>query len=171
MGENARLVISHAGGDEGSEYREHIQTYAKLLDVRVNFVSDIIDTERGTTKDGRKIYTLADVYPHADLVTLPSLLEGFGNAFLEAVYYRRPVFINTYTIYAIDIRPKGFQAAEFNGFVTKETINHVRKILNDPEFTQEMIEHNYELGRQYYSYTVLEQQLQVLLRACFGHVR
>ena len=169
LGENVRMVISHAGGDEGHEYREHIRTYAKLLDVNVNFVSEIISTKRGTTKDGRKIYTLGDVYPHADLVTLPSLLEGFGNAFLEAVYYRRPIFINTYTIYAIDIRPKGFQAAEFNGFVTEETVNHVRKILMDRAFVEEMTEHNYELGRQYYSFTVLEQHLQVLLRACFSH--
>src|SRR5574341_260611 len=107
LGENARLVISHAGGDEGSEYREHVRVFAKLLDVRVNFVSEIISTERGMTKDGRKIYILGDVYPYADLVTFPSLLEGFGNAFLEAVYYRRPIFVNNYTIYSIDIKPKG----------------------------------------------------------------
>src|SRR5215216_7297913 len=89
LGINARLVISHSGGDEGNEYQEHVWTFAKLLDVHVNFVSEIINTERGTTKDGRKIYTLGNVYPYADLVTFPSLLEGFGNAFLEAVYYRR----------------------------------------------------------------------------------
>ena len=168
---NTRLVISHAGGDEGKEYREHIRTYAELLDVHVNFVSDIIDTERGTTKDGRKIYTLGDVYPYADLVTLPSLLEGFGNAFLEAVYYRRPIFINTYTIYAIDIRPKGFQAVEFNGFVTEETVKHVRKTLKDRKMVEEMTEHNYKLGKKYYSFTVLEQQLQILLHACFSRER
>src|SRR6266508_4667825 len=119
--EKACLVISHAGGDEGNEYKEHMRTYVKLLDVRVNFVSDIIDPERGTTKDGHKVYTLGDVYPYADLVTFPSLLEGFGNAFLEAVYYRRPIFINNYTIYSIDIKPKGFQAVEFNGFITDQT--------------------------------------------------
>ncbi len=83
--EKTRLVISHAGGDEGSEYVEHVRTLAGLMNVRVNFVSDIISTERGATKDGRKIYTLGDVYPQADLVTFPSLLEGFGNAFLETV--------------------------------------------------------------------------------------
>jgi len=171
LGTNARLVISHAGGDEGQEYREHIRTYAELLDVKVNFVSEIIDTERGTTKDGRKIYTLGDVYPYADLVTLPSLLEGFGNAFLEAVYYRRPIFINTYTIYAIDIRPKGFQAVEFNGFVTEATVNHVQKILKDRKLAEGMTEHNYKLGKQYYSFTVLEQQLQILLHACFSRQR
>ena len=168
LGEAARLIISHAGGDEGSEYIEHMRVLAKLMDVRVNFVSEIISTERGSTKDGHKIYTLGDAYPYAELVTFPSLLEGFGNAFLEAVYYRRPIFINNYTIYSIDIKPKGFQAVEFNGFITDETIKHVQKILSDRKFAEEMTEHNYELGKQFYSFTVLERQLQVLLHACFS---
>ena len=168
LGAKARLVISHAGGDEGNEYMEHVRTLAKLMNVRVNFVSDIVSTERGTTRDGRKIYTLGDVYPQADLVTFPSLLEGFGNAFLEAVYYRRPIFMNNYTIYSIDIKPKGFQSVEFNGFITDETIRHVQKILNDHKFVEEMTEHNYELGKQFYSFTVLERQLHVLLHACFS---
>jgi mannosylglucosylglycerate synthase len=164
----ARLVISHAGGDEGGEYVQHVRTLAKLMDVRVNFVSDIIKTKRGTTKDGRKIYTLGDVYPYANLVTFPSLLEGFGNAFLETVYYRRPIFVNNYTIYSIDIKPKGFQAVEFNGFITDETITRVRKILNDPKLVEEMTEHNYNLGKQFYSFAILERHLQVLLHACFS---
>ena len=168
LGTRARLVISHAGGDEGSEYVEHVRTLAGLMNVQVNFVSDIISTERGTTKDGRKIYTLGDAYPYAELVTFPSLLEGFGNAFLEAVYYRRPIFVNNYTIYSIDIKPKGFQAVEFNGFITDETIKHVQKILSDPKTVEEMTMHNYELGKQFYSFSVLERQLHVLLHACFS---
>ena len=164
----ARLVISHAGGDEGNEYIEHVRTLAKLMDVRVNFVSDIISMERGTTGSGRKVYTLGDVYPYADLVTFPSLLEGFGNAFLEAVYYRRPIFMNNYTIYSIDIKPKGFQAVEFNGFITDETIRQVQKILSDRKFVEETTEHNYQLGKQFYSFTVLERQLHVLLHSCFS---
>ena len=166
----ARLVISHAGGDEGGEYMKHMRVLAELMDVHVNFVSDIIKTERGETKDGRKIYTLGDVYPAADLVTYPSLLEGFGNAFLEAVYYRRPIFMNNYTIYSIDIKPKGFRAVEFNGFVTDKTVQQVQKVLQDREFAKEMTEHNYELGKQFYSFTVLEQHLRVLLHSCFSRI-
>ena len=167
---SARLVISHASGDEGDKYVKHMRTLAKLMDVRVNFVYDVIKTERGKTKDGRKIYTLGDAYPRADLVTYPSLLEGFGNAFLEAVYYRRPIFMNNYTIYSIDIKPKGFRAVEFTGFVTDETVKQVQKVLSDREYAEEMTKHNYELGKQFYSFTVLEQQLQVLLHSCFSRV-
>jgi mannosylglucosylglycerate synthase len=171
LGKKVRMVVSHAGGDEGNEYQEHIQTYIKLLGVNVNFVSEIIDTERGKTKDGRKVYTLGDVYPYADLVTFPSLLEGFGNAFLEAVYYRRPIFINNYTIYSIDIKPKGFKTVDFNGFVTEQAVNHVRKLLKDRQLAEEMTEYNYNLGKKYYSYTVLEQQLRVLLHSSFSRER
>jgi mannosylglucosylglycerate synthase len=168
LGAEARLVISHAGGDEGSEYVEHVRTLAGLMDVRVNFVSDIIRPERGITRDGQRIYAIGDVYPHADVVTFPSLLEGFGNAFLETVYYRRPIFINNYTIYSIDIKPKGFRAVEFTGFISDETVKHVQKILNDRESVEEMTDNNYKLGKQFYSFTVLERHLQVLLHSCFS---
>jgi hypothetical protein len=46
---------------------------------------------RQLDSEGQKVYTLWDLYPHAALVTYPSLYEGFGNAFLEAVYFRVPL--------------------------------------------------------------------------------
>ena len=168
LGENARLVISHAGGDEGDEYKQHVRTFATLMDVRVNFVSEIIGTRRGTTPDGHKIYTLGDVYRYADMVTFPSLLEGFGNAFLESIYYRRPIIVNNYTIYSIDIKPKGFRTVEFNGFITEDTITQVRKTLNNRELVEEMTERNYSLAKQFYSFAVLERQLHLLLHSCFS---
>lgn len=82
------LVISHASGDEGYEYEQRVKEFAELLKIRALFVDNRIGDKRDTTEDGRKIYTLEDIYPHADLVTYPSLQEGFGNAFLEAVYFK-----------------------------------------------------------------------------------
>ena len=66
-----------------------------------------------------RIVALADIYDACDLVAYPSLIEGFGNAYLEAVYHRKPVFVNRYPIYDVDIRPKGFRNIEMNGFVTE----------------------------------------------------
>ncbi len=33
---------------------------------------------------------------------------------------------------------------------------------------EEMVQHNYELGKRYYSYSVLRQKLKALLSNCFG---
>jgi glycosyltransferase involved in cell wall biosynthesis len=139
--------------------------------VNTLFVSDIISEYRGRTKNGRKIYSLNDVYPHADLVTYPSTYEGFGNAFLEAVYFRKPIVINTYSIYHIDIDPKGFEVIEMDGYVTEEMIQKARDILNDPEACREMVEHNYRVGMEHYSYRVLHEKLRVLIADCLGATR
>lgn len=168
LGLKARLVISHAAGDEGDAYEKRVRDYADLLAVQTTFEADIIKDQRGTTAEGRKVYTLGDVYPQADLVTYPSDIEGFGNAFLEAIYYRRPVFVNNYSIFDIDIKPKGFRVIDFDGFITDDTIRRVRQVLEDPQLAQEMIEHNYELARSHYSYAMLERRLGMLVADCFG---
>jgi hypothetical protein len=168
LGLPAELVISHAAGDEGTDYEKRVRQFASLLEVKVNFESEIVGDTRGITNDGRKIYTLDDIYPQADLVTYPSTIEGFGNAFLEAIYYHRPLVVNNYSIYESDIKPKGFQVVEFDGFISEETLERTRHILTHPEEARLQAEHNYELARRYYSYTMLERRLQVLLSDCFG---
>ena len=168
LGRKARLVISHAAGDEGDVYERRVRDFAALLGVATNFVSDRIAERRGATNDGRKIYTLWDVYPYADWVTYPSDIEGFGNAFLEAIYFRRPLVVNAYSIFEIDIKPKGFRVVEFDGYITDETVHAVDALLDDPRATQAMVEHNYQLGKLHYSYARLERRLMMLLADCFG---
>ena len=164
----AKLVISHASGDEGTDYEQHIRDYAHLLDVTVRFEAEQVQDYRGITKDGKKIYTLGDVYPHADLVTYPSAIEGFGNAFLESVYYRRPILLNNYSIYEADIKPKGFFAISFDGFISANIIELVRHALKNPELVQKWTEENYKLAKRYFSFTVLERHLKFLLADCLG---
>ena len=158
----AKLVISHASGDEGSDYEQRVREYAHLLDVTVRFEADQVQDVRGTTPDGRKIYTLGDVYPRADLVTYPSAIEGFGNAFLEAVYYRRPILVNNYSIYEVDIKPKGFRVVWFDGFISEDTLSQVRHLLLNPLEAEGWAE------RQHFSLAVLERRLQSILADCFG---
>ncbi len=166
LGAKAKLVISHASGDEGHDYERRIWEYSRLMGVDTLFVSDIINDRRGTTADGRKIYTLNDIYPHADLVTYPSNFEGFGNAFLEAIYFRKPIVINNYSIYTTDIRPKGFSVIEIDGYVTQKAIRLAKKVLRNPDYKQKMVDHNYELGKRYFSYRVLRQKLRSLISDC-----
>jgi len=164
----ARLVISHASGDDGYEYETRVADFAERMGVRTIFSSERFAEDRGTTADGKKIYSLADAYPHADLVTYPSLVEGFGNAFLEALYYRRPIVVNNYAIYATDIRPKGFRVIEFDDYITNKTVEDTHRILDEPSYQAELCSFNYALALRHFSYKVLRNKLQVLLDNAFG---
>ncbi len=166
--QKACLVITHASGDDGYEYPKRIRNYARIMAVRLVFADDIFDENRGTAEDGSKIYSLWDAYPLADLVTYPSTVEGFGNAFLEALYYRRPVVVNNYTIFKTDIKPKGFKVIEFDDYITEETVELTRRILADKELEIQMCEHNYKLALRYFSFSVLRNKLKILLDNAFG---
>jgi len=163
LGLKAKLVISHASGDEGYDYERRVREYSKLMKVDTLFVSNIINEQRGTTKNGRKIYTLEDIYPHADLVTYPSNFEGFGNAFLEAIYFRKPIVVNTYSIYTMDIQPKGFDVIEIDGYVTEEAVLKAREVLGSSKRREEMVANNYEIAKRCYSYRTLRQKLRPLI--------
>jgi glycosyltransferase involved in cell wall biosynthesis len=163
LGKKAKLVISHASGDEGYDYEQRVKEYSRLLNVNTRFVSNIINEKRGYTKEGRKIYTLDDIYPHADLVTYPSTFEGFGNAFLEAVYFKKPIVVNKYSIYTYDIEPKGFSTIEIDGFVTEDAVRMTRDVLENSELCKNMVEKNYDIATCYYSYSVLRQKLKNLI--------
>ena len=124
--------------------------------------------QRGTAADGRKIYTLFDVYPHADLVTYPSHYEGFGNAFLEAIYFGKPVVVNTYAVYARDIDPLGFKTIEIEQLVTGEVAEQARTLLQDKALREEWALINYALGLKYFSFSVARRKLAARLANLFG---
>jgi glycosyltransferase involved in cell wall biosynthesis len=162
LGLKCVLLVSHEAGDEGHAYQDYLQDYADLMGVRILFAPHRFRLERAR-QDGVKIYSLADAYYQACLVTYPSLIEGFGNAFLEAVYYRRPIFMNSYVIFKTDIQPKGFRFITFADYLDQACVERVRQVLLNPNMAQEMVDHNYELVSRHFSYTILENHLRTLL--------
>ena len=163
LGMKAKLVISHASGDEGYDYEQRLKEYSELMGVKTLFVDDIIKETRGQTADGRKIYTLEDVYPYCDLVTYPSTFEGFGNAFLETVYFRKPIVVNKYSIYTQDIKPKGFRAVELDGYVTSAAVQQAKELLDKPQLCKQIVDHNYQIGARFFSFAVLRRRLKSYL--------
>jgi glycosyltransferase involved in cell wall biosynthesis len=165
---NAVVLISHRSGDEGSAYESYLRNFANLLNVRVIFAGDRFDYYRRQAENGQKIFSLEDAYLHADLVTYPSRIEGFGNAFLETVYYKRPIVMSTYEIFKTDIQPKGFNVIGFGDFVDDRCVAAARKILEDHGQATEMTEINFSIGKRYYSFDALEYLLMPLLNDCLG---
>ena len=164
----AKLVISHPAGDEGNAYMQMLTDRIEDAKIDVRFIAERVGETRGMTADGKKIYTLFDIYPHADLVTYPSHYEGFGNAFLEAIYFGKPIVVNSYAVFARDIDPLGFKTIEMSQLVTREVVNQTHEVLANRQLREDWARTNYELGLKYFSYTVARRKLAARLANLFG---
>ncbi|MCD6280213.1 MAG: glycosyltransferase family 4 protein [Deltaproteobacteria bacterium] len=160
---NPTLILSHASGDEGDEYVSKIMQYAARNSVKLVDIEPIVSAKRGINEAGQRLYTLADVYRCADLITYPSTYEGFGNAFLEAIYYEKPIVVNRYSIYTTDIEPKGFKAIVMDDIVTRKVIDEIQDLLGDSDKLKETTRFNYMLGKKFFSYEVAETELLYLI--------
>jgi mannosylglucosylglycerate synthase len=161
----ARFYITHRSDDEGLAYWHWLKREAQVMGVQVQLIDHMIGNSRAKLKD-HKVYSIWDAYPHADLVTFPSLYEGFGNALLETVYFNRLTVVNRYPVYNADIRPLGFKFIEMDGFVDENTILETKRLLQNPDQVREMAETNYAIAREHFSYEVLKIRLEELLANC-----
>ena len=164
---NPVLVISHGMGDEGDDYYLRVEDYSRNIGVKLVHIDHLISSQRILNEKGEKLYSIADIYQNADLVTYPSGYEGFGNAFLEAIYYNKPIVVNRYSIYIVDIEPIGFDVIVMDGFVSSRVTLQIDRILKDNDRLQAMVERNYKLAKRHFSYEVLEEKLIHLIRT-FG---
>lgn len=158
-----KLVVTHEAGDEGMEYRTMLAEYARQAGVDMRFFATRVSDVRKLDSEGKKVYTLWDIYPYASLVTYPSLYEGFGNAFLEALYFKIPVLVNRYAIFHRDIEPKGFQVPIMEGYLTQDVVDEVRHLLEDAAYRKKTVERNYRIAARHFSYEELRRRLRMLI--------
>ena len=163
-----KLIISHEAGDEGYDYAEWLRDHAREHQVDLRLIATRVADRRRVNDQGERQYTLWDVYPHADFITYPSLYEGFGNAFLEAIYFRKPLLVNRYGVFVRDIEPQAFDLVVMDGFLTKKVVQAVREILENPKRLKQMVDQNYVVATRHYSYAVLRKRLNFLLGNFFG---
>jgi len=158
-----KLVVSHAAGDEGLGYSEEMRELAQDEGVELILFGGRVADCRQLNEDGHKIYVLEDLYPHADLVTFPSLYEGFGNALLEAIYFRKPLVIGNYSVYSRDIASKGISLPTIEGFIDRALVAETRRVLEDPDYRERLVERNYQVAQRYFSYRVLWDSLRLII--------
>ena len=130
-----KLVITHESGDEGDEYHVGARRDGGTSGRSICGLSRTRSATNVMTSTDEKTYDLADAYAHADFITYPSIYEGFGNALIEAFYFRKPVLVNRYSIFVTDIEPKGFRVITMNGYLTKDVVEHVKKVISWIPFT------------------------------------
>jgi glycosyltransferase involved in cell wall biosynthesis len=156
------LVITHEAGDEGLDYLRRLERRAADSGVDLRLVADRVGAERAQGPDGKR-YAFADAFAHADLITYPSLYEGFGNALLETVAARKPALVHRYPVYARDLAPAGFRFVEIDGRVTDAAVAEVAALLADPERVARDVAHNHDVGRRHFGLDALDRVLDAAL--------
>ena len=159
---DAVLLITSPAGDEGLDYLVQLERLAEKHHVRLAYAADRFAPDH-EGKPIRPAHSLHDAYLAADLVTYPSLYEGFGNALIEALFYGVPTMVNRYSVYDADIRPLGLRLVEIDGAVTDGTVAEVRALLANPRRIRENARHNFEIAQRHFSYRVLRRKLRKLL--------
>jgi glycosyltransferase involved in cell wall biosynthesis len=165
--DRVKLVITGSAADD--ERKGYYHTLIDLIEERnlqnkVLFAHHKILSDREHTPAGDKIYSLSDAYAYATACTYFSTYEGFGNAFVECVLAKRPIFVNNYQpVYWPDIGRKGFKTVQLeDNNLTDQAVKDIDEIIHNPELQREIAEHNFELGKKHFSYEVLEELLEDL---------
>ena len=169
---NAVLVIAGHSGDEGKDYEKHLRFLRREKKVRTIFIGKYINSHRRiittigvkSKPKRRRVYTLWDCFVNADFVTYPTEIEGFGNQFVEAVYFEKPIILTPYPVYKADIALLGFQTVVMPGRVTEEAVGEVRELIANPKKRKNMTEKNFLLGKKHFSYKSVEEKLKKIFR-------
>lgn len=162
-----KLIItgSHAD-DEGSVYYNELNEEIRQLKLedQVVFAAHIIN-HKGQLGGVGNSYSLSDAYANANSTTYFSTYEGFGNAFVESVLAKTPIFVNNYKpVYMPDIGSKGFKTVMINdGVLTDESVKNMAEIIYKPELNKEIGEYNWQLGKKHFSYDTLQEKLEELI--------
>ena len=142
------VVVTHPD-DRDDAYWAELEAQAARLGVDLR----IIDV-------GRNLSALTSAYEAADLVCFPSLYEGYGNALVEAVYHRRPVLVNRYSVYVSDIAPLGFDFVEIDGEITDKSVAEANRIAAHGRGIDDIVERNFAIGEASLSYSVAREVME-----------
>ncbi|MFO7320297.1 MAG: glycosyltransferase family 4 protein [Chloroflexota bacterium] len=162
------LLITGYEGDEPGYYGSWLAEESARAGIRHRFIGDYVDSLRGE-RNGHKVYTLWDIYPQAHFITYPSDYEGFGNALVETIYFRKPFIVHTYPVYLADIKPLGIQAVEYHYDLTDDVLAATRRLIDDAALRERMVEQNYAIAACHFSYDVLNRTLTQALESFDDH--
>jgi len=162
-----KLVITGSFKDDenASYYRDLREMSCSLrLEKQVIFAANHISSV-ARPGNGDRMFGLSDAYSAATACTYFSTYEGFGNAFVEAVCANKPIFVNNYKpVYWPDIGSKGFRAVMLeDSELTDNALKEISSVIHDKDLARDIAEHNFNLGKEHFSYQTLELILRQLI--------
>ncbi len=166
----AHLVLTGLTEKRSLGYREKIDALASKLGVNV------VDLSYHCCETQKEFF---QSYSIADIVTYPSILEGWGNQLLEAMFARKPVALFKYAVFKSDIEDSGLSFVDLgNSYILEgglvkiadEVFDRAIKNLVDLLFNRQKYlaatENNFSIGSKKFGYGALEGILRELLSSC-----
>lgn len=163
---NPRIVFVVAGvaGDEAGDYDIKVRNLAKKSGIRCKFIGSRVNSHRRIAF-GKKIYTLWDCFVNCDFVTYPTEMEGFGNQFIEAVCFKKPIILTEYNVYKVDIGPLGFKTINMTPEIKKGTIDEVNELIANPNKVKKMVDENFKLGQKNFSFEATKIKIERVINS------
>ncbi|MDK2946375.1 glycosyltransferase family 4 protein [Geotoga petraea] len=173
--ENSKIYLVLPGLNEEEAYTEKLVKYANKKNVDMILAEEMCEDERNESEG---IFSLWDFYAISDFVTYPSVKEGFGNQFLEAVFAKKPILVFNYPVYDVDIEPLGFKTISLGNKTEKKedfymipddiitsASKEILEVLFNREKAYDYIETNFKLAKKHFSYNSLEEKLREILKS------
>lgn len=172
---DSQIILVLAGMNEEDEYYDKLKAKADQMNVTLLDINHRIEHSRGS-KNGIKTYSLWDAYVHADIVTYPSWLEGWGNQFLEGLIANVPQVVYRYPVYKTDIEHFGFHIIDLGEELSWDANNlaqvcptridsaakQTESYLFDNAMRQQHMQENYTIGQTSLSYKALGEILNTV---------
>lgn len=152
------------------DYKHEEQGYVERLKKRalekgadVRWIQSFVGSEE-EKKEGKRKYSLWDTYVYADAIVYPSLWEGWGNQFIEAVFAKKPIVVFEYPVFQTDIAPAGFETISLGSeciyqdglaAVSQKMLDDasmgLKLLLSDPERLKQMTASNWNIGKKHFN--------------------
>ncbi|MBT3275434.1 MAG: hypothetical protein HN368_19925 [Spirochaetales bacterium] len=164
------LILAGYAEKEAVDYLNDITSNLKSRNIPYRNIQAVIGAEREQRESGKQ-YSLFDTYTFADIVSYPSLFEGWGNQFLEAVFAKKPIIAFEYPVFITDIKPCGYEVISLgstvlhddqSGFLRlpNQIINNACKSIVETLVSHETIkklENNFNVGKANNSRNTLKE--------------
>ncbi len=160
--------------EEGeANYQQDLKELAKKYNLNILWAEDVFSLKE---EKKSKLYSFWSSYLVADIVTYTSFWEGFGNQFLEAVYFKKPLVIFEYPVFLKDIKKEGYKYISLGreitrrnnlNFISQKTAKRAAKEMVAwirGETLEKDLLLNFEIAKKYHSLKLLKKEFKQILK-------
>jgi len=170
---SSRAILLLAGQPEDPDYLFKLKKHGKEVGATMVEAFHLIQPSRSTSP---KRYNLWDAYAISDVIMYPSIMEGWGNQFIEGIFCRKPMVVFEYPVFVSDILPLGFWyislgrehsmvggLAHVQSEVMERAVRSLCEAMTNTEEMREKLERNFQMGKESLSLVRLRDLLKDLL--------